>query len=65
MEPQVERVYWKDDFGGKAKGGYFFRNELRDHIKKVEEETGLNVVGIKYDETYNLELIVSIPEEVN
>ena len=65
MESETERMFWKDDFDGKAKGGYFFRSELRDHIKKVENETGLNVVGIKYDGTYNLELIFSIPEEVN
>ena len=60
MEPEAERIYWKNDFNGEAKGGYYFRNVLRDHIKRVEEETGSEVVGIKYDATYNLELIVGI-----
>ena len=65
MESEIEKIFWKDKFGGKCAGGYFFRNDLRDHIKRLEEETGQEVVGIVYDGTYNLEFVISIPEEAN
>jgi hypothetical protein len=53
-----ERVFWKDGFDGEAVGGIFFRSfDLNKFIKKVEEENGHEVVGVKF-EGNNLELII-------
>ena len=58
----MEKVFWKDDFTGKARGGYFVRNSLKEFFDKLEEK-GINPVGIKYDGTYNLEIIVEEKDE--
>ena len=42
---------------GNGKGGHFFRNNLVEHIKKLEESGKEKVVGIVYDESYQLELV--------
>ena len=52
-----DKMFWLDDFDGEAVGGFFIRNTLKDFMKKLEE-TGLNPIGIKYDGTFNLEVIV-------
>tara|TARA_B110000285_G_scaffold234734_1_gene312760 strand:- start:76 stop:252 length:177 start_codon:yes stop_codon:yes gene_type:complete len=53
-------VFWKDGFDGEAKGGIMFRSfDLNQFIKKVEEENGQEVVGIKF-EGNNLEVIIKI-----
>lgn len=53
-----EKVFWKDGFDGEALGGIIFRSfDLNKFIKKVEEENGHEVVGIKFEDN-NLELIV-------
>ena len=36
--------------------GIYVRNDLREIIEKVEKEGKERVVGIVFDETYNLEL---------
>lgn len=51
------KVFWLDGFNGEAVGGFFIRNTLKDFVETLEEK-GLNPVGIKYDGTLNLELIV-------
>ena len=52
-----EKVFWKDEFDGEAKGGLMVRSfDLNQFIKKVEKE-GDEVVGIKF-EGNNLELII-------
>ena len=52
-----EKVFWKDEFNGEAKGGLHFRSfDLNQFIKKVEKD-GNEVVGIKF-EGNNLELII-------
>jgi len=33
-----DRIYWLDEFEGKAKGGFFFRSEIAKDLKKVTEE---------------------------
>jgi hypothetical protein len=42
---------------GNGKGGHFFRNNLVEHIKKLEESGKEKVVGIVYDESYQIELV--------
>ena len=44
----------------KTKGkpsGIYVRNDLREIVEKVEKEGKERVVGIVFDETYNLELL--------
>ena len=53
-----DQVFWKAEFNGKAKGGFFFRSfDLNKFIKKVEKD-GTEVVGIKFEDN-NLQLIVN------
>jgi hypothetical protein len=42
-----ERIYWLDKFEGKAKGGFYYRSEIAVDLKRVTDEHGFNVVGIK------------------
>lgn len=42
---------------GNGKGGHFFRNNLVEHINKLEESGKEKVVGIVYDESYQIELV--------
>lgn len=51
-------LLWKDGFEGEAQGGFFFRSfELKQFMKKVEEQTGRKVVGLDFDGN-NVEVIV-------
>jgi len=66
MEPQFTEenpgMFWIDDFDGTAVGGYFIRNNLKEFISRLNE-TGRKVVGIKFDGTFNLEVIVEANDE--
>lgn len=55
-------MFWMDDFKGTAVGGYFVRNNLKQFIEKLNEH-GRKVVGIKFDGSFNLEVIVEANEE--
>lgn len=50
-------TFWLDNFDGTGQGGYFLRNNLKDFFDKLKEK-GINPVGIRYDGSYNLEIIV-------
>jgi len=52
-----KKIFWIDNFSGEATGGFFIRNDLKTFIDNLEEN-GLNPVGISYDGTLNLEIIV-------
>jgi hypothetical protein len=54
IKPQI---FWLEDFEGSAQGGYFIRNMLKDFFIKLEEN-GKTPVGIKYNGSYNLEILV-------
>lgn len=54
---EEKKIFWLDGFNGYAEGGYFLRNDLKDFFKKLEER-GIRPVGIRYDGSYNLEIIV-------
>ena len=52
-----EKIFWLDGFEGKAKGGYFIRNELFKFFAKLRK-SGLEPVGLKVKDNWNLEVIV-------
>tara|TARA_R110000851_G_scaffold330546_1_gene503493 strand:- start:205 stop:393 length:189 start_codon:yes stop_codon:yes gene_type:complete len=53
-----DKIFWLEDFtDGKAVGGHFVRNTLKEFIKRLEDN-GKKVVGIKVDDTFNLEVII-------
>ena len=58
-----EKIFWLEEFTeGAATGGFFVRNTLKEFIKKLEDD-GKEVVGIKIDDTFNLEVIVKSENE--
>lgn len=52
-----EKIFWLEEFEGKAVGGYFIRNNLKEFVEKLESQ-GMKLVALKYNGTYNLECIV-------
>lgn len=52
-----EGVFFLDGWDGTGQGGYFLRNNLKDFVEKLNQ-SGKRMIGIKYDGTYNLEIIV-------
>jgi len=54
---EEKKTFWLQDFEGKAKGGYFIRNNLKEFVEKLKNNN-MKLVGIKYDGSYNLECIV-------
>lgn len=49
-------VFWSGS-NAKGKGGYFIRNNLKEFIERLIEH-GENPIGIAYNGSYNLEIIV-------
>jgi hypothetical protein len=59
----MEGIFWKDGFEGNAKGGLMFRAfDLNKFIDKVQEEHGEEVVGIVFDDSNNVELIIKVKD---
>ncbi len=56
-----EMIFWLDGFAGEAEGGMFIRNPLIEFFKKLEEKN-INPVAIKYDGTWNLEILTEKKE---
>ena len=52
-----KKLFWLDEFSGEAKGGLYFRCDLFKRVKKVEE-SGMKVVGIAIDDSWDIELII-------
>lgn len=51
-------IFWADNYtGSEAKGGYFLRNSLTEFIQSLEE-AGETPVAIKFDGSFNLEILV-------
>lgn len=42
---------------GNANGGIFIKSDLKDKIDEIEKSGEWRVVGVVYDETYDLEII--------
>lgn len=53
----MKYIFWDDNFKGEAIGGYFIRNDLCKFLKKLQDG-GKTPVGIKVDDSLNLEVIV-------
>ena len=54
-------MFWLEGFEGKAKGGFFLRNDLFKFFEKCKTNN-LKPVGIKIDDDWNLEIFI---EEIN
>jgi hypothetical protein len=57
MDKEQKRIFLdiREDKG--TNSGYFVRNDLKEMIEKLENMGEVEVVGIIYDGSYNLELI--------
>ena len=52
------KIFWVDNFNGKASGGYYFRAfELVKFMKKVEKFQQTEVVGLEFDNN-NVNVII-------
>ncbi len=61
MTEDKPTIFWNEEYNGKAYGGYFVRNNLKEFFQRLQE-SGRTPVGIKFDGTYNLEIICVDPE---
>ena len=59
-----QRIYWQDNKNGNFKGGYYVRNGLHESIKMFEEK-GLEVIGIRISDSWNVEFICKEPNNAN
>ena len=63
MEAKEKRVFLDITKSQGKPSGIYVRNDLREIVERVEKEGKERVVGIVFDETYNLELITEdIPD---
>ena len=53
------RVFWTNDTKPNTEyiGGLYYRSEIKDFVERVEADGDKKIVGIKIDDTYNLEFI--------
>ena len=59
IEVTIEpKIFWLEDFEGTAQGGFFVRNNIKEFFK-VLEDSGRTPVGIKFDGSYNLEILIT------
>ncbi len=57
-----KKIFWVDNFNGKARGGIYFRAfDLVKFMKLVEKEEG-EVVGLEFDGN-NVNVIIKTDEE--
>ena len=54
-----QRVFWTTDVKHDTPymGGLYYRSEIKDFVERVEADGDKEIVGIKIDDTYNLEFI--------
>ena len=57
MTEDKSSTYWLAGFEGNAIGGYWVRNSLKEFFESLEAK-GIKPVGIRYNATFNLEIIV-------
>tara|TARA_R110000824_G_scaffold168023_2_gene345083 strand:+ start:1121 stop:1357 length:237 start_codon:yes stop_codon:yes gene_type:complete len=62
MEKETEqkeniRVFVDLNVTGNANGGVFIRSDLKETVDEIEKSGETKVVGVVYDETYNLEIL--------
>lgn len=53
------RVFWVADIEDNTPymGGLYYRSDIKDFVERVEADGDKEIVGIKIDDTYNLEFI--------
>ena len=53
------RVFWVTDVSDNTPytGGLYYRSDIKDFVERVEADGDKEIVGIKIDDTYNLEFI--------
>tara|TARA_B110000858_G_scaffold82323_1_gene95406 strand:- start:3667 stop:3906 length:240 start_codon:yes stop_codon:yes gene_type:complete len=49
---------------GTANGGIFIKCNIKDKIDEIEKDGLVRVVGIVYDETYDLEIMTKSVKEI-
>ena len=57
MESKTPRIFLDVTKQQGKSSGIYVRNDLREIVERVKKEGKERVVGIVFDETYNLELI--------
>jgi hypothetical protein len=57
VEVSQENIFWRDGNFGECVGGFHFRTSLKQIIDKCREQ-GLNPVGIKVNDEWDVEIIV-------
>ena len=59
------RVFWTADVEDNTPyvGGLYYRSEIKDFVQRVEADGDKKIVGIKIDDTYNIEFIWKAVEE--
>ena len=62
MKSKTPRIFLDITKSQGKPSGIYVRNDLREIVEQVEKEGKERVVGIVFDETYNLELLT---EEVS
>jgi len=54
----TEKFYWLDKWEGEGVGGVYWRGfEFVNFIRETEKQLNCKIVGIKIDDTYNVEFI--------
>lgn len=50
-------IFWLDNFNGEAQGGLYWRGfDLINFLERCKKQ-GIKIVGIKIDDSYNIEFI--------
>lgn len=57
----TQRVFLDITCNGARSSGYYVRSDLYERIKRIEEQTGSRVVGLVYEDSYTVELILDPP----
>tara|TARA_R100000482_G_C5108787_1_gene139383 strand:- start:888 stop:1112 length:225 start_codon:yes stop_codon:yes gene_type:complete len=57
----TKRVFLDLTINGARSSGYYVRSDLHDRIRRIEEQTGSKVVGVVYEDSYTIELILDPP----
>ena len=57
MESKTPRIFLDITKHQGKPSGIYVRNDLREIVEKVEKEGTERVVGLVFDETYNIELL--------
>jgi|TARA_R100000541_G_scaffold40556_1_gene48115 hypothetical protein len=61
---QEIRAFVDLSVNGNATGGTFIKSSLKEHVEMIEKEGVQRVVGVVYDGSYNLEILLKPVEEI-